>query len=209
MLVDWHYRVALLAVAAVQLMISRSYLKSARAGSTLFQPRAEGTVRSVLLGASYTAYSLSVLLFLINPMWMAWSTVALPATLRSAGIVIMALGAALHVWGMHHLGKNLTLSIRTRKGHTLTTTGPFAWVRHPLYIGGMVESIGVCMLLANAMVALCVLAFWTLVVWRTPLEEKALRDAFGLPYNSYCQQVGRFLPRFRRGQNEQQEESAE
>ena len=108
----------------------------------------------------------------------------------------MVLGSALHLWGMAHLGKNLTISISTRAGHSLITGGPFSWVRHPLYVGGMIESLGVCLLLSNWVVALCAGAFWALVAIRTPLEEQVLRETFGEAYDIYCARVGRFLPRF-------------
>lgn len=189
------YRVTLLIVAFVQGALSRRYVKRAQAGATLFQKRAEGLPLALALGSVYAGYCLAVLVYLLNPAWMAWAALPLPAVARWIGAVIMASGAALHLWGMHHLGKNLTISISTRQGHALVTTGPYRWVRHPLYSGGMLESIGVCLLLANGAVTLSALFFWALIVWRTPREEAELLRVFGQDYSEYAIRTGRFLPR--------------
>lgn len=201
MFIDWPYRLALVVIAGCQLTISRRYMKRTGAGATQLKKRAEGVLLTVALGISYVAYSLAVLVYLLNPSWMAWSSLPLPLGVRWVGAALMALGAALHVWGMHHLGKNLTITIDTRDGHSLTTTGPFAWVRHPLYVGGMVESLGVCLLVGNVAVAFFALAFWTFVAWRTPLEEARLVETLGPEYGDYMARVGRFFPRglLRRG----------
>ena len=195
MYLDWPFRLALILIAGVHLSLSRRFLKASKAGGTVFQNRAEGLPLSVATGVAYGLYCLAVLVYLVYPSWMAWGHFPLGSNLRWMGAVLMALGSALHLWGMAHLGQNLTISISTRAGHCLITDGPFSWVRHPLYVGGMIESLGVCLLLSNGAVALCAGAFWGLVVWRTPLEEQVLREAFGEDYDAYCARVGRFFPR--------------
>lgn len=191
---DIPYRIALVLVAAVQGVVSRQYMKQAKAGGTVFQQRAEGLPLAVLVGSAFLAYCLAVLAYLVNPAWMAWAAVPLPAWLRWAGFPIMVLGAALHIWGMHHLGRNLTITISTREEHTLVTTGPYRLIRHPLYTAGMVESAGVVLLLANGAVAAAALAFWALIAWRTPMEEARLALSFGGVYRQYQARAGRFVP---------------
>jgi protein-S-isoprenylcysteine O-methyltransferase len=192
------YRIALAVVAAAHGVLSRRYMKLSKAGATLFQKRAEGLPLAVATGALYAAYCLSVLVYMLNPAWMAGSALPFPPWLRWIGAPVMAAGAALHIWGMHHLGQNLTISIGTRDGHALITSGPFRWIRHPLYAGGMLESVGVCLLLSNGAVAVCALLFWLLIAWRTPMEEQALHRAFGAAYAGYARETGRFLPRVKR-----------
>ena len=188
------YRIFLVLVAAVQLAVSRRYMKRAKAGATIFQKRAEGLPLTVAIVVFYGGYCLAVLVYLAYPPWMAWAVVALPAAVRWAGLAVMVLGAALHIWGMQHLGTNLTIGISTREGHALVTSGPYRWVRHPLYSGGMLESVGVCLLLSNGAVALFAVCFWALIALRTPMEEARLVAAFGEPYREYQRRVGRFLP---------------
>ena len=81
-----------------------------------------------LLGVSGIA---GLLAFLIAPSWMAWSSVPLPVPLRWLGVGLGIVAAALLIWTFRNLGKNLTDTVVTRKDHTLVTTGPYRWVRHP------------------------------------------------------------------------------
>lgn len=196
---DLSYRIAMVALSAAHLVVSRRYMKRSGAGATLFQKRDEGLLLAWAAAICFAGYALSVLLILLNPAWMAWGALPLSGVVRWSGAPLMALGAALHVWGAHHLGANLTVTISTRNGHTLVTSGPFRWVRHPLYSGGMLESMGVCLLLANGAVVAFAVGFWGLVIWRTPLEEARLEAVFGEAYRDYRSHVGRFVPKARSG----------
>ncbi len=140
---------------------------------------------------------LGVLAYLINPAWMAWSAMPLPAWLRWVGVGLGAAGAALLVWTFSSLGKNLTDTVVTRREHTLVTKGPYRWVRHPFYDAGAISVV------ANALVA----ANWfplaggslalALLVLRTNREEERLLARFGDSYRAYVQRTGRFLPKIR------------
>jgi len=199
MLIDIHFRVALAGIAALHLVGTRAIMRRGGGGISLRQPRAEGPLLAAGAALFILGYGLSVLAYLLNPGWMAWSALPLPGMLRWCGAPLMALGAAVHLWGSHHLGANLTVTISTRERHQLITTGPYRWVRHPLYAGGMLESIGVCLLLANGAVALFAAGFWAVVAWRTRLEEAQLVAAFGGEYHRYQREVGRFVPKWGRG----------
>ena len=98
---------------------------------------------------SYAAYALIVVAYLIQPNWTVWSSVALPTWIRWLGVIILLMGGVVVVRGFRDLGSNLTISPSTKEGHQLVTTGSYCWVRHPLYLGVFVESVGVCLLMAN------------------------------------------------------------
>jgi len=85
----------------------------------------------------------------------------------------------------------------TRKEHTLVTSGPYRWVRNPLYASYFVIVTGVTLLMANYFPVVAGAAVLTLVVIRTRREEEKLTDRFGDEYREYMKQVGRFLPRLR------------
>ena len=86
------------------------------------------TLRPVLIAAW-----LGLIAYMMNPGWMAWSSVSLPAWLRWAGVGLGAVAAALLIWTLRNLGKNLTDTVVTRRAHTLVSGGPYRWVRHPFY----------------------------------------------------------------------------
>lgn len=133
--------------------------------------------------------------YLVNPEWMAWSSMPLPVWLRWAGIGLDVLAGLLLVWTFRCLGKNLTDTVVTRREHTLVTRGPYRWVRHPFY--GSVALL----LTANALAA----ANWflfvggalalALLMLRTRREEDRLIARFGDSYREYMNRTGRFLPK--------------
>ena len=143
------------------------------------------------------ATMLGLVLYLINPRWMQWSSIDLPAWLRWTGVGLGAVAGALLIWTLRNLGPNLTDTVVTRQAHALVSTGPYRWVRHPFY-----DAVTL-LLAANALAA----ANWflwlggTLVVMllvaRTRIEEAHLLRRFGEPYRAYVERTGRFLPKTR------------
>jgi len=133
--------------------------------------------------------------YMINPVWMAWSSVPLPLWLRWIGVALGVIAGFLMTWTYHSLGKNITDTVVTRKEHTVVTAGPYRWVRHPFYC-----SVALA-ILANSVVAANVFLFVTgslvviLLVIRTKKEEDNLVARFGEEYENYMKRTGRFLPR--------------
>ena len=141
---------------------------------------------------------LGVVAFLINPEWMAWSSLPLPTWLRWAGVGLWALVAIFAVWTFRNLGKNLTDTVVTRKEHNLVTNGPYRWVRHPFYICVFLGLLAVSLMTANWYVFAAGALVSALLVLRTKKEEDKLVERFGDDYRRYMATTGRFWPRFRR-----------
>lgn len=189
------FRLLLAAAAVIQAAVSLWLLWGAGAAATVFRRREEGLVLTAGIALSFLAYVVAVVAWLLNPASMAWSAVAIPAGLRWTGTIPLILGACAIVQAQRHLGRNITISISTKVEHALVTTGPYGWVRHPLYSAGMVESAGVGLLTANWFIVLTAALFWMLIAYRTPMEERKLLDRFGDDYRNYIRRVGRFVPR--------------
>jgi len=146
----------------------------------------------VLAWALFAAY-------LMDPAWVSWSSLALPAWLRWTGAPLGLLVVPfLFTWTFHSLGKNLTDTVVTRREHTLVTHGPYRWVRHPFYdvVGLWVLSLS--LLTANWLLALLGGAAVTMLVIRTRIEEAKLAERFGDAYRIYARRTGRFFPRLGR-----------
>jgi protein-S-isoprenylcysteine O-methyltransferase Ste14 len=192
---DQKFRI-LLVVGAMLVFPVMAYhrLKSQATGEKLDRWQ-EGRFILFTLRPVGVAAMLGLLAFMINPSWMAWSSVRLPAGLRWAGVGLGALAGGLLIWTLRSLGANLTDTVVTRKQHTLVTTGPYRWVRHPFY-----DAVGLA-LLANSLAAANWFLFLTgglafiLMVVRTRREERHLLARFGDAYRAYVERTGRFVPR--------------
>src|SRR6266498_5022592 len=140
---------------------------------------------------------LSPLVYLIDPHWMAWSKIGLPEWTRWLGVVIGILCVFGIYWLFSSIGSGITPTSATRKQHTLVTSGPYRWVRHPLYTVGASMFIAFGMLADNWFIGLLGILTFMLMAIRTPKEEANLIEKFGDEYRAYMKRTGRFLPRLK------------
>jgi len=138
---------------------------------------------------------LGIIAYMIDPAWMAWSSVPLPAGVRWSGAVVYAIGLGLLTWALGSLGPNLTDTVVTRRGHTLVTHGPYRWIRHPFYDAMALLILSVALLAANWFVLICGTLVFTLLALRSRTEEAHLLRRFGEPYREYRARTGRFVPK--------------
>jgi len=124
------------------------------------------------------------------------------------GIALIVLGECLRLWAdgyVGHVKVNWTQKWRgDPKIGCLVTAGPYAFVRHPLYLGTFLIGAGFCFIAGNLWVSLAALGFF-LVIYRRKMiqEELLLRDEVGTPYLAYQAAVPRWLPTCRRYANRQ------
>lgn len=128
--------------------------------------------------------------------WRVLSMHALPGTLATywCGATLQAAGLLFTVWARLRLGRNWSGIVTLKQGHELIRTGPYRWVRHPIYTGLLVAFLGnaIC---ANAVgsfigVAICGAAF----VRKLRIEEGFLRTQFGEEYSLYAAETRALLP---------------
>jgi|SRR5271165_2045898 len=184
--------VLFLAMAAI-----RSYYRwQGRAGNTS-ERTAEpvATAIKIFVGAPLM---LGILGYLIRPQILNWSSFPLPAAWRWAGAAIVAGSLAGLMWVHAALAKNFSSSLRIRSDQTLVTSGPYRYVRHPMYSAFLLMFIGMGLLAANWFIgAGGVLLVVLFMVFRTPQEEAMMVNAFGDQYRRYAETTGRFFPRLR------------
>jgi protein-S-isoprenylcysteine O-methyltransferase Ste14 len=111
------------------------------------------------------------------------------------------LGLALYLWGAKTLGTmykpSSAFGVQLNVGHKLITYGPFALVRHPLYLGLQVVAIGGLLVYGNWTFVFIAVNFLALFI-RARREEQALAAEFGKEWEMYASQVPAWIPRFRR-----------
>lgn len=116
----------------------------------------------------------------------------------AVGVAFCALGIGLALWARVHLGRNWGMPMSTKESPELVTTGPYAFVRHPIYTGILLAMLGSA-LGENAFWVLPLVAFGAYFVYSARREEELMTERFPEQYPAYMQRTNMLLPRiFRR-----------
>lgn len=121
-----------------------------------------------------------------------------PPDVMITGAPVAALAVAswlLFLWAAVTMGQNWSLVARTRADHKLVDRGPFALMRHPIYVAlfGLMIATGFAVGHPwNLLIAAPIYTWGTLQ--RVAIEERLLREAFGQAYDDYAKRVKRFIP---------------
>ena len=101
------------------------------------------------------------------------------------GILLIFFGEALRFWAAGHL----------RKDQTLTTGGPYRFIRNPLYLGSFFMAVGFCLIAGSIWVWILVLLYFALCyIPVIRYEERTLRERFGEEFSRYSKLVPAFYP---------------
>lgn len=187
-------RLLLLAGLVLILPVGIWHRLRARTGEKLDR-RQEGIFILVTLRLGGLAGMICLIAWLIDPACMAWAAMPLPDWARWTGVGLGVIAGVLLVWMFRSLGKNLTDTVVTRKEHTLVTTGPYRWVRHPFYSSAALAILANSLVAANWFFLVTGGVMFLLLVIRTRKEEENLVARFGDGYRNYMQRTGRFFPR--------------
>lgn len=83
-----------------------------------------------------------------------------------------------------------------KQGHDLVETGPYRWIRHPIYLAYLVSYVGGGLLSANLVLTCAPVTMYAILVFlRMGQEEQVLVSLFGQRYIEYMERTGRLLPR--------------
>ncbi len=170
------------------------YQRRARQGSGAVTIREKGwslaagslaALTTLVFGAEYIFF----------PGAFAWAYIQYPDGLRWLGALALVVGITLLGVSHHHLGKSFHSLVVTKEGQTFVDSGPYRWVRHPIYTAFLINYIGGGLLAGSWVLTLIpVLLFGIEVALRVESEEQAMLDQFGQVYADYMQRTGRFLP---------------
>jgi len=136
-----------------------------------------------------------LVLFAVRHPWLAALDFPLPAWLRWLGACVGLLSIALTAWVELELGRQFSPQLQLRQEHRIVTSGPYARIRHPLYIA--LDGFGLSLALVSANWFFLGFFFLTLagLFVRVPREERMLLDQFGEAYQTYMRSTGRFFPK--------------
>jgi protein-S-isoprenylcysteine O-methyltransferase Ste14 len=120
----------------------------------------------------------------------------LPANhlLVPAGLAIQAAFILLAVWARRRLGSNWSGEVRIAAEHQLVTSGPYRFIRHPIYTAVLGMYCGTA-LVSGEIHAPLALVVVTMAYWRKMrLEERALGEEFGGDYDAYRHETWALVP---------------
>ena len=111
------------------------------------------------------------------------------------GFPLVILGEALRLWGVAYAGEYTRA--RDVNIPQLVTDGPYAFIRHPLYVGNLLLVLGFCVIgwaWMPWMLLVAFVLFWVQYYFIIQVEEEHLAEAFGEEYRSYKASVPKYIP---------------
>ena len=110
--------------------------------------------------------------------------------LAAAGILISLVGACGSLWALWHLKASFSIMAEARRP---VTSGPYRYIRHPLYLGEALMMLGLCITIGTAVALLFWAALNALQLARARIEENKLSRQFE-EYRAYCGRTRFILP---------------
>ncbi len=110
------------------------------------------------------------------------------------GTAVVAAGLAFAAWARARLGKNWSGTVTLKSGHELIRSGPYRFVRHPIYSGGLLAMAGTVVARGEWRGLLAVLIMFAALWWKLQREERWMAEAFGENYAKYQSEVSALIP---------------
>ncbi len=115
------------------------------------------------------------------------------------GALLYFPGLALVLWGRLTLGEMYNVSssfgVQLYSEHRLIAHGPYAYVRHPMYLGLLIAAFGGLLIYRTWTLVFLVANALVVIVFRGRREEQALAVEFGDKWQEYCRRVPALIPR--------------
>ncbi len=114
--------------------------------------------------------------------------------IRWVGVALFVVGGALRLWPVFVLGHRFSGLVAIQPGHTLVTAGIYRVIRHPSYLGLLVNSLGWALAFRSGVGVILTALTIVPVVARIRAEETLLLSEFGDEYDAYRSRTSRLLP---------------
>jgi protein-S-isoprenylcysteine O-methyltransferase Ste14 len=112
---------------------------------------------------------------------------------------LVAFGLAISVAARVWLGGNWSGMVTLKQDHELVRSGPYRWVRHPIYTGLLLAVFGTAVAIGEWRGIIALALFAVAFLYKIRIEERFLVDRFGAAYGRYREQVPALVPLAWRG----------
>src|SRR5688500_10371602 len=187
----------ILPILIVAFIAHRGYYtkKSARPEKDTLKKREEGLVTKLAQILSLIGF-VAMLIYVLNPNWLAWASLPFPLSLRLGGVGVALAGFVLLQWAQNTLGRSWSDTPRMMKEQALITSGPYQFIRHPIYTAFILILGSTFFISANWLIGLTWAGMTLLdIASRIGFEESLMLEYFGDQYRDYMKRTGRLLPR--------------
>lgn len=139
---------------------------------------------------------LSTMIDIFAPARIAWASLPLPEWVRWLGVVFAVAGFALLEWSHRSLGREWSDRPRVTQSQQIVQTGPYRWIRHPIYASFLLILGSTLLITANWLVGLSWIGSVAIDAGvRIRYEERRMGERFGEAYRAYAARTGRLLPK--------------
>lgn len=115
-------------------------------------------------------------------------------TVYGIGLALLVAGLAFAIWARAHLGRNWSGSVTVKEGHELIRSGPYAYVRHPIYTGLITAVSGTAIVSGTVRAALGFVIVTVSLLRKLRTEEAFMRETFPGEYQRYSADVPALIP---------------
>ncbi len=187
----WPYALVFWAAIIWAFLPEQKVVKSGREGAKHADSKDSGSINAILFGtstASFFAYPLAFVKAGTFPG--SWQV-----PLFIIGVLMILLGSLLRRYCWRTLGEYFTGDVKARTDQPVIRSGPYRLVRHPSYTAAMMMFTGVGLALGSWLsLLLLMIAAIGAYSYRVSVEERALRETIGAPYEAYMKDSKRFIP---------------
>ena len=156
--------------------------------------KAEGINALILTAVLIPFFVAALIVYLFAPPWMVWAKLPIPPSLQWLGVAIALGSNALFIWVHCTLDRQWSLSLRIKTEHQLITSGPYQYVRHPMYTALGIYTLGMILISADLLLLIFFMLSLGYNIHRVDREELMLIEEFGDAYRNYMKHTSRFLP---------------
>jgi protein-S-isoprenylcysteine O-methyltransferase Ste14 len=114
--------------------------------------------------------------------------------IRWLGVALFAIGGALRIWPVYVLGNRFSGLVAIQPNHRLVTTGIYRVIRHPSYLGLLINTVGWSLAFRSGVGLILTALMVPVLVARMNSEEALLSSQFGAEYDGYRARSSRLIP---------------
>lgn len=114
--------------------------------------------------------------------------------MRWTGVVLYSIGGVLRLWPVFVLGRRFSGLVAIQTDHQLVTDGIYGIIRHPSYLGLLVNMLGWALTFRSGLGVILTALALIPIIGRISAEERLLSQQFGAPYEDFRRRTARLIP---------------